>query len=135
MNLCGETLSDAPRIYPFLPEYTPLSTTTCDTLRNYPSLREYTPPFFLQQYAPLSRNISLFSFLQLNNKGQGFLLKNLYCLECVSDIPRIDPSVTEYAPFLETTCIFERIYHSLPELKNILGGKADSGRVAKYYSC
>ena len=35
-----------PRIYPYLPEYTPFSTTVlCDSPRIYPSLPEYTPLF------------------------------------------------------------------------------------------
>ena len=46
-------LCDAPRlrIYHFLLEYTPLSTTMCDTPRIYPSIREYTSPFF-DSYVP-----------------------------------------------------------------------------------
>ena len=38
------TICDPPRIYPFLPEYTPFSMSTiCDPPTIYPSLSEYTP--------------------------------------------------------------------------------------------
>ena len=91
-----------------LPEYTPsLSTTICDTLRNYPSLREYPPPPFVRQlYAP---------------SVSEYISPHLSTIIC--DIPRIYPSVTEYAPFSRRFCYYERIYHLLPELKNILGGR------------
>ena len=61
-------LCDPPRIYPSLPEYTsPLSTTTCDPPRTYYSLPEYIPFFnkficgTLLESTPPSQNISLFS--------------------------------------------------------------------------
>ena len=38
-------MCDPPRIYPCLPECTPLLTTKCDHSRIYPSLLEYTPTF------------------------------------------------------------------------------------------
>ena len=109
-------------LYATLPESTPppqkitLSSTTvilCDVPKIYPSFPEYTPPPFQQLYATLpesthpSRNIP----------------PPFSTTKC--DISRIYPSVIEYAPLSGTICIYERIYHSLPELENILGG---SGR-------
>ena len=87
---------------PSLPEYT--SPPPCNTLRNHPSLREY--PLFLDNYMPPSLS--------------EYIPPHLSTTIC--DIPRIYPSVTEYAPFSRHFCNCERIYHLLPELKKILGG-------------
>ena len=100
----------APRISPSLPEYTPPppSTTICDTLKNYPSLREYT--LFFDNYitpSPLPLRISHLSFLHLYTIFQEYTPQSL-----------IMPTF-----LVTTTCICQRIDHSLPVLRNILGGR------------
>ena len=54
-------------------------------------------------------------------------------LTTMCDIPRIYPSVTEYSPFSKTTCICEIIYHSLPELTNILGRRSRFWECCMYF--
>ena len=127
------TKCDPPRIYP-----PPLFSTTillCDTPRIYPS--QNIPPPFQQLYATLLEITPPFENTPpplLDNymppSVSEYIPPHLSTIIC--DIPRIYPSVTEYAPFSTRFCNYERIYHLLTELKNILGG-ADSGRVA--YNC
>ena len=134
-------MCDPPRIYPSLPEYTPLSKTICDPPRIHPSLPEYTP-IFNNYYATLPESIPPSQNIPS--------LQQLYATLPETTLPSentplyfdnyMPPSLSEYIPrplstiflestpqsldmplFLETTCIREIIYHSLPELKNILG--------------
>ena len=88
------------QLYETLPENTPPSEDTPSFFDNY---MQHPPPPSLSEY----------------------IIPHLSTTIC--DIPRITD-----APglFLETTCNCERIYHSLPELKNILGERCRSGRVA-----
>ena len=96
-----------PRIYP-------LSTTICHTRRNYPSLE--TIPLFLKPYAPLPLKIY----------PSSPFYNYIYAA-----FQESTPESLNMPPFLDTrpTCNCERIYHPLPELKNILGG--GGGRFCK----
>ena len=144
-------MCDPPRIYPSLPEYTPLPTTVglCDPPRIYPSLPEYTLIFNNYFIMRRSQNLSLpfrmyppppFNncirhsqklpfpqrihprFLTKVNYMPPPLPLRIYSSSPFYNIPRIYPSFTEYAPFSKkTTCNCERMYHLLPELKFILG--------------
>ena len=147
------TICDPPRIYPFFPEYTPVfnnlpippsqdippfSTTTCDTPRIYPYLPEYTALFNNYMYNIMRRSQNLpvspkiypsfqqlyATLLESTPPSRNIPPPPLSTTICY--IPRIYSSVTEYAPFSRTTCICERIFYSLPALKNILGGRGRS---------
>ena len=106
-------LCDAPRIYPSLPpEYTPFQ-------QLYATLPEITPPsenislLFDNYMPPPSQNIFLLTFLQL------------YAI-----FQESTPQSLNMSAFLDSTCICERINHSLPELKIFWEEGADSGEVA-----
>ena len=139
-------LCDPPRIYPSLPEYTPL----CNNYnimrpsQNIPLLPRISPLF--QQiymcdppriYPPPSQNIPPFQQLYatipetthpLRKKHPSFLT-TIWPPSLSEYIPRplstifqeSTPQSLNMPPFLETTCNCERINHSLQELKNILG--------------
>ena len=146
-------LCDAPRIYPSLPEYTPppfqqlfitLSESTPPS-QNIPTFQQpyyYTtlpesippsispriyPPPFQQLYATLTEITPPFREYPpfLDNYMPPSLSEYIppHLSTTICDIPRIYPSVTEYAPFSRHFCNCERVYHLLPELKNILGGR------------
>ena len=57
--LFSTTICSPPRIYPSLPEYTPLSTTICERPRIYPFLPEYTPLFNNYNIMRPSQNLPL----------------------------------------------------------------------------
>ena len=99
------TISDTPRIYPYILKYTPsflpaicdptrihpssqkipvFLGTICNTLRIYPYIPEYSPPFFNNYMRP-SQN------LPSTSQNIPPLFNNYIC-----DQPRIDPSLPEY---------------------------------------
>ena len=96
-------LCDAPRIYPPFSNYMRHS-------QKLPLPPRIPPPLFWQPYAPPppppSQNISLLTVLQI------------YAI-----FQESTPQSLNMPPFLDTICNCERIYHTLPELKNILGGR------------
>ena len=127
------TKCDPPRIYPpppprIYPSFQQLYYyATGHTPRIYPS--QNIPPPFQQLYAtlleitPPSENTPPPPLLDnyMPPSVSEYIPPHLSTIIC--DIPRIYPSVTEYAPFSRRFCNYERIYHLLPELKNILGGR------------
>ena len=139
-------MCDPPRIYPSLPEYTPLSTNIyvrpsqnipfppriylrfqqlCDPPRIHPHFQQLNATF--SKSNPPSQNTPPFfnNYIIMRRSHNIFLP------------PRIYLPFNNYMPhsqklsllFLDTTCNCKRIYNSLSELKNILGGRADSVRV------
>ena len=104
-------LCDASGIYPSLPEYTSLK-------QLYATIPESTPPY---------ENYPLFSQLYPTFPESTPPSQNIPrappSSTTVCDIPRIYPQSLNMSPFSKTTCRCERIYHSLPELKNNRGGR------------
>ena len=115
------TICYIPRIYPSVTEYSPfleLHVYVKDLLCLCESIYYMRPSQNIQRFQPIYAIYS--QNLPLPLEIYPFPVSTTICY-----IPRIYPSVTEYAPFSRTTCtwICERIYHSLPELKNILRGR------------
>ena len=101
------TIWDPTRIYPFLPEYTPLFNNYMRHSQNLPLPPRMYPPFQQLQYVatlpestPPSRNIPPFSTTII-----------------LCDPPRIYPSLPEYTPPPFSTTLYDapRIDPSLPE--------------------
>ena len=130
--LFSKLLATLPESTPPSQNLLPLSTTMCNTPRIYPSLPEYTPLFNNYNIIQPSQNLPLSprmhpSFNNHMRHSQNLSIPlGIYPSLTICDIPRIYPSVTKYAPLSRTTCKCERIYNSLPELKNILGGRGRS---------
>ena len=148
-------ICDPLRLYAFSQNiYTSISTTICGTYIIYPPppFPEYTPVFNNYIIMRHSQNLSLPPgiYPPFNNYMRHSqkiplpprihpLFLTTICPTLLSEyiIPHLStticdiPRITD-APglFLETTCNCERIYHSLPKLKNILGERCRSGRVA-----
>ena len=131
-------MCDPFRIYSSLPEYNPLSTTICDPPRIYPSLPEYTPIFnnyFVMQCSqnlylppriyPLFNNcMRLSQKLPFPQRIHPFfdnstppLPLRIYPSSPFYNIPRIYPSVTEYAPF-SRNCMYVTVRESTTRSQN-----------------
>ena len=142
---------DSPRIYPSLQEYTPLSTTICDPPRFHPSLPEYTLIFNNHFIMQRSQNLSLPPriYPPFNNSMRPSQTlpspQRIHPSFMTTICP--PPSLSWYIPrplstifqestpqSLETTCIFERMYHSSHNWKIFWVCGEDFGRIAKSYS-
>ena len=127
------TICSTPSIYPSLPEYNPFSTTMllCYAPRIYPSLPGIYPPPPLQQlYATLSkttpflREYTLFFDNYITPSPLPLRISLLPFLQQYTIFQEYTPQSLNMATFLvTTTCICQRIDHSLPVLRNILGGR------------
>ena len=91
-------LCDPPRIYPSLPEYTPLFNNYMRHSQNFPSLPEYTLPF--NNYATLPESTST------SQNIPHFSTTIILC-----DPPRIYPFLPEYTPLCNN---YMRPSHNLP---------------------
>ena len=119
-------MCDPPTIYPSLPEYTPLiSQFKCATLPESTHLSQNTPPFSTNIYVRPSHNLPLPPIIY--PPYQPIYMSHprlrIYPSSPFYNYMRYSkntPQSLNMPPFLKTTCNCERIYHSLPKLKNIL---------------
>ena len=133
------------QLYATLPESTPpsqnippFSTTVCDPPRIYPSLPAYTPIFNNYFIMRRSQNLSLppriyppFNNCMRHSQKLSFpqrihptFLTTIFLvsfLQLYMISQESTPQSLNVPPFLESTYNCERIYHSLPVMKNILG--------------
>ena len=115
-------MCDPPRIYPSLPEYTPLfNQFICATLPESTPPSQNIPPF-QQQYAtlpestPPSRNIPLFNKCILCATLQEYTCSSLNIppfSTTICDPPRIYPSLSEYTPHFSTN-VYVRPSQNIP---------------------